>query len=151
MSNGVQTGIRQNLIVNELVRKNNLVRKLVPFLLGNGSIKGKGAEMLSSLPTLNTLADLISPKSQTSDQLNNNVNGKGGLVHNNNLVHGVHPYTKPSPPRRSPVPAVGPMGSGSSPKQQQHQSDQRNETPSNGLDGLYDRYDRPWDVCKPLV
>lgn len=107
MSNGVQTGIRQNLIVNEIVRKNNLVKKLVPFLISNGGNLKKSAEMLSSLPTLSTLADLISPKSQTSDQLNNNVNGKGGLVHNN-LVHGVHPYSKPSPPRRSPVPTLGP-------------------------------------------
>lgn len=111
MSNSVKSSIHQNLIVNELVKKNTLIQKLIPYILttsnnNKNNIKN-GIEMLSSLTSLNTLAGLISPKSQNSDQLNNNNNiNKNSLVHNNNVVHGVHPYSKPSPPRRSPTPAT---------------------------------------------
>ncbi|KAL0267583.1 UNVERIFIED_CONTAM: hypothetical protein PYX00_009816 [Menopon gallinae] len=125
MSNIVKNGngIHQNVIVNELVRKNNLIQKLIPyFILSKRINASNGFEMLSSLPTLNNLADLISPKSHNSDHINNNNNNnnnnglnKNSLAHNNNVVHGVHPYSKPSPPRRSPTPATALTSSANSP------------------------------------
>lgn len=100
MSDSVRKTLQQNLVISDVSRP-NLLQKLLPLLLNSHSIKSKLA-MLSQLNELNVIAGKVSP---TSDQINNNHVTKPAVTNG----HGVHPYSKPSPPRRSPTPAATPV------------------------------------------
>jgi len=103
MSDSVRKNLHQNLVISD-VNRPNLLQKLIPLLLSNQSLLKSKLAMLSQLNELNLIAGKISP---TSDQLNNNHVPKPTVTVSNG--HGVHPYSKPSPPRRSPTPAATPV------------------------------------------